>query len=57
MKNSEIIMLKLMEGLCKQGIVPVEVFKGILNDYKGKIDLSQFSCYSCVSNKGKLVLA
>ena len=50
MKNSEMIMLKLLEGLCKEGIVPVEVFKGILNDYKGKIDLSQFSCFFRISS-------
>lgn len=38
--------LKLIENLCKQGLVKPHVFKNILNDYKDVIDLAEFKCYT-----------
>ena len=36
--------LKLIENLYKQGLVKKHVFKNILNDYKDRVDISEFKC-------------
>ena len=44
--QEEYIMLKLMETLCKRNKISKKTFSRILNDYRGKIDYSNFSCYT-----------
>lgn len=38
--------LKLIENLYKQGKIKQHIFKNILNEYKGYIDISEFQCYN-----------
>ena len=38
--------LKLIENLFKQGRIKQHIFKNILDDYKGSIDISAFKCYT-----------
>lgn len=38
--------LKLIENLFKQGKIQKHIFKNILNEYKGYIDISTFKCYT-----------
>ena len=45
-KKEIYVMLKLVEGLVKQGIVTETIFKGMLSDFRKKIDTSQFDCYT-----------
>lgn len=36
--------LKLIECLCSQGKVPKYIFKNILDDYKGVVNIDDFQC-------------
>lgn len=45
-KKEIYVMLKLVEGLMKQGIVTETIFKGMLSDFRKNIDTSQFDCYT-----------
>ena len=45
-KKEIYVMLKLVEGLVKQGIVTETIFKGMLSDFRKNIDTSQFDCYT-----------
>lgn len=38
--------LKLIEYLYRQGQISQYIFMNILNEYKNKIDISDFQCYT-----------
>lgn len=45
MSMNEFIMLRLMESLCKEGIIPQKVYDGILVDYQNdKVASSHSAC-------------
>lgn len=43
--QEEYFALKLIEQMAKTEKIPRNVFNAILNDYRGRIDFSDFSCY------------
>ncbi len=45
-KKEMYVVLKIFEGLVKEGVVEEAVFRGILQEYSDEIDVSGFSCYS-----------
>ena len=45
-KKEIYVMLKLVEGLVKTGVVAKSVFKGMLSDFRKQIDITQFDCYN-----------
>lgn len=45
--------LKLMEQMNRDGRIPAHVFRNILNDYAGIVDLSKFSVTETKTIKGE----
>ena len=45
--------LKLMEQMNRDGRIPAHVFRNILNDYAGIVDLSKFSVMETKTIKGE----
>ena len=54
--QDEYIALKLLEALTKSEKLETNVFMEILNDFRGKIDFKDFSCYHDSSSR-KLIRA
>jgi hypothetical protein len=38
--------IKLIENIFKQGLIKQHIFKNILEEYKDRIDTSEFKCYN-----------
>lgn len=50
--QEEYFALKLIEQMAQIEKIPRKVFNAILNDYRGRIDFSDFSCYD---NKSRIL--
>ncbi len=43
--QDEYFALKLLEQMTQNQIIPSRMFQSIIEDYRGKIDFKEFSCY------------
>lgn len=48
--QDEFFALKLLEQMAQNNVLPNKMFQSIIEDYKGKIDFKEFSCYNDSKN-------